>query len=85
MQADPKSTKKDIDDLTVSLCFWDLHMKKLCVNMLMKSTTGVDFVSPIFLYKSIFRSFSLNTICVCDILAKENWQKTACKLLKLSL
>ncbi len=36
----PKA-QKDTDDLTVFLRFWDLHMKTLCINMLIKSTLGV--------------------------------------------
>jgi len=32
--------KKDIDDLTVFLRFWDLPTLKFCVNMLMKLTPG---------------------------------------------
>jgi len=68
--ADPKSVKK-IDNLTVPFMLLEsVHVKAAC-RTLMKWTPGVNLTN---ILRADF-SFSEIKICVCIVMANENWQK----------
>jgi len=45
LPAQISKAQKDTVDLTVFLRFWDLRTQKLCVNMLVKFTPGLNFMN----------------------------------------